>query len=258
MSNTLPALGIEAGDPAAMTAAEAAQRIRAWHDALRHLSSMAEAQVMAAAWAIQRELPDRPAFDAFVGATLDGVMTPDQAWLSAQTWDAARSNRGIRDLARTHPDRAVEFMRTLVDAGQADRVANLDEDDRAIADLAAAPPREFRSRLRRLYAAERHASAGRNPADVQRIETLTEERDAALAQVADADKVAAHPAAALTAATSEMQEEEKRLAQLAERVDQALAGGAPSQAARDRLLRTVELAMSSLERIAGAAMGLDD
>ena len=240
-------------DIESLTALQAAQRVRAWHETLRTLSAIAEAQVMEAMWVIRREYPKRAAFVEFVAARV-GIVAPRRAWLMAQTWDAARRNRNMRRLAETQPDEAIEFARGLVEAGQEERLANLDDDDREIAEALTGTPRQRRSRLRKLLDAERAAATGRHPVDVKRIEDLTAERDAALVAAEAGGERTASPASL----TADLQKVERTVATLAEAAAEALRAGAVGESARERLLRTIDLMIGSLDRISAAAMGLDE
>ena len=228
--------------PETLTAVQAAQRIRAWSDVLHTLSAVAEAQVMAAAWAIRREHPDRAAFDAFAARHLGGAMDPGRAWTLAETWDAARRNRGLRALAARRPDDAAALVREYADAS----AGHLDEDDRAVAEILGAAPRKRRAALRELRAAARAAEGNRHPGDLRRIRELEAERDAAEVR---AGARGADPAALLA-------EDEKRLAARADEFD-ALRDRL-SAPARDRLLRVADMAMGSIERIQTALSGGED
>lgn len=221
-----------------LPALQAAQRIRTWREVLHAMSATAEAQVMASCWAIRREHVDREAFDAFVARHLDGVLRGDQAWALADTWDAARRNRGIRDLASTRPDEAVALV-----TGYAEAVPDggFDEDDRELVELLAAPPRKRRTRLRELRAAAMAARENRDPEDVRRIRELEGERDDALVQARIAGAGGAIDPMELLA------EDERRLSARADEFDGLR--GRLSDGARDRLLRLADMAMGSLERI---------
>ena len=234
--------GIVGDGPAeSLTAVQAAQRILAWRDAVHTLSAIAEAQVMEAAWAIRREHSDRDAFGAFVERNLGDVLDADRAWSMAETWDAARRNRQLRELARRRPEEAVAFVRDFAESAD----GALDDDDREAVELLSAPPRQRRARLRELQADARAAGEGRNPADVRRIAELEAERDEAVFQARLAGPVA-DPAETLA-------EDERRLAARADEID-ALRGKL-SAAAADRLLRVADMAMGSLERIMSALQG---
>ena len=137
------------GEPG--TAIQAVWRIRAWHDAMRTLSAIAEAQVMQACWVIRREHSDRGDFDAFCAAQgLAPIMGAPQAWLMAETWDVARRQRPLRELAADRPTDAIAFVRGFVEAGHEEDLRELDEDDQRVVEILAAPPRARRSKIRAL------------------------------------------------------------------------------------------------------------
>ncbi|MYI76068.1 MAG: hypothetical protein F4057_12470 [Acidobacteria bacterium] len=240
-------------DVSSMTALQGAQGLNNWTLARQHLVRFTDVQMMVHAWVIRREYPEREAFDAFCGEHVF-THTAEKAWLLAQTWEVARRSRDMQQLARVDPDEAVELMQDFVDAGLEQRVTDLDEDDRAIVQVLAAPRRQRRLRLREMCAAER--GAGRLPQDVRLIEELTAERDAARAELAAVDKVRSHPVAALNAASDDLQQREAALAELVEAVAGALrGGGASAQATRERMLRTCDLMFGSLERLSAMCMG---
>lgn len=140
------------GEDTPATALEAVARIRVWHDALRALSAMAEARLMAAAWRIQEDIPERAQFDSFVGAHLKGVLAPDRAWLMAETWSVASQHRQIRDFAQAAPAEAMGLVKLFVDSGQMEQLELLNEEDERFAALASASPRKRRRMMRDLLA----------------------------------------------------------------------------------------------------------
>ena len=220
-----------------LTALEAAQRIRAWRDTVQTLSALAEAQVMEATWAIRREHPNRAAFDAFVVRELDGALESDRAWSMADTWDAARRNRTLRDLVRRRPEEAITFVR---DYAEATEHAGFGEDDREAAQLLAAPPRKRRAMLRELQAAARAGRKRRDPNDA--TVSRDPERDATATRV----RTAARDGSPIEG----LAEDARRLAHRADEFD-ALRGRL-SGSARHRLLRLADMAMRSVEQIKSA------
>ena len=226
---------VPAGPVDGLPAVQAAQCIRAWREVLNAVSAAAEVQVMAACWAIRREHADRESFGAFAARHLDGLLEPDRAWTLAETWDAARRNRGVRDLAASRPDEAVALV-----SGYAEAVPDggFDEDDRELVELLAAPPRKRRARLRELREEARAARESRDPEDVRRIRELEEERD--------------RRAASSRPATGDdprdlVAEAEQRLTAAAEGL--VARRGTLSTDARERLFLLADLAMGALERI---------
>ena len=124
------------------TIPDALATIRAWRALLQAVAGVAEAQVMAACWVIQRDAADRGAFDEAV-RRIPGL-PPDRAWAMAETWAVARRQRAVRTLALDAPAEAVRFVSELasaVDTGE------LTDDDREVAELLAAPPRQRRLQL---------------------------------------------------------------------------------------------------------------
>ena len=159
----------------------AAAEIRAWHLTLRTIGSAAEAAVMRACWRIRQAHPDTEEFGRFVFNELGGCMTPRKAWLLADTWEVARKNRKVHELAASQPDKAVAFVRDFTDAvaavdGDETLPLPLDEDDKEVVALLTAPPKKRRAKLRELVAARR-APRDRHPDDVERIRELEAERE---------------------------------------------------------------------------------
>ena len=230
-------------DPATLTALEAVEHIRRWTQALEKVSTLAEVQRMGAAWAIQREYPEREAFAAFAGPRLAGMYTSEQLWLMAENWGMSRSSPRLRELTRAHPGEALEVTRTLVEAGAQERLARLDQSDRALLEVLDGPPREMSARLRKLL-------DRRHPEDVKRIETLTEERDAARAALADADQVHGLPTATINEVITDLQRLEREAAADAERFEQHDA----STAQRERALRAIDLIIGHMERMSVVCM----
>ena len=240
---TVPAERLDASASGPANALEAAHRIRAVHETMVAISRIAEAQVMEAAWTIRREHPDRDAFERFVAERV-GVLAPEKAWLMAQTWDAARGSPELRDLARTRPADAMDFVRGYVEAGLQERLGGLDETDRAAVRLAS-QPRRLRAHMRDLV---RQHDANRD-----RIEALERERDDAVAELVaergGASRLDAHP----MRAADDLRDAESRLAEIADRLAPVLA--AATESVRSRVLATNDLAMGHLERIAAAVYG---
>ena len=227
---------VPAGPVDELSAVQAAQCIRAWREVLNAVSAAAEVQVMAACWAIRREHADRESFGSFAGRHLDGVLGHDRAWTLAETWDAARRNRGVRELAATRPDEAVALV-----SGYAEAVPDggFDEDDRELVELLSAPPRQRRARLRELREDARATRESRDPEDVRRIRELEEERDR--------DARERHAAGAGADPRELVAEAEQRLTAAADVL--AARRGTLSSDARERLFLLADLAMGALERI---------
>lgn len=133
-----------------LTAIQAVEQIRAWHEALRSISAVAEVRILEACWTIRRERPEREDFNALVGGHLDGILEPDRAWLMAETWDAARRSRRLREVAVREPDSAIAFVREFVDGGRAERLQSLDDEDHEVISILTDRPAQRRSRIRAL------------------------------------------------------------------------------------------------------------
>lgn len=223
-----------AGSGSTMTAIQAVERIRAWHETMRALSAVVEAQVMEACWCIRRELVDRNLFDAFVGGHLDGMVEPSRAWLMAETWDVARRSSPLRAFASRQPSEAIEFVRTFVEVGAAEQLKSLDEHDRTLVGLITAPARTRRSR----------------------IEALTRQRSLDLEGGAECRERPPQPetAAGLNECIVELRALTHRIDELATVLPDLLAGDASNRARRERIFPLTDLGIGALERIASAAV----
>ena len=174
---------------ATLSAIQAAQHIRVVVAFTRTIAEMAEAQIMEAAWIVRRDYPERGGFDRFVAEQLGETMSPDRVWRYAETWGAIRASRPLRELAQRRPGEAISLIAEYRDAG-GDTEA-LDAADRHV-QQALSKPKRTRARLfREMARSHLAASAGRNPADVEQIRTLSEERDAALQELERNRKVVA-------------------------------------------------------------------
>ena len=169
---------------ASLNAIQAAHRIIAWHGVAKAIFTMIHGEIMQAAWIIRREHPEREDFDRFVAAHgLTDVMSPDRAWLAAETWEVARSQRSLLAVVTERPEEAMRFVWEFVSAGAERGLQRLEQDDPRIVGVLALPPRKRNSEIQRLVALGEAASEGRHPADVEQIRTLTEERDAAIEEL---------------------------------------------------------------------------
>ena len=233
----------------------AAAEIRAWFLTLRTIGTAAETAVMRACWRMRQAHPEQDDFGRFVFNELEGCMTPRKAWLLADTWEVARKNRKVHELAASQPDRAVAFVRDFTDAVEAagGRAENLplplDDDDREIVALLTAPPKKRREKLRDLVAARR-APRDHHPDDIQQIEDL----QAALAAREHAASEPAGPAAlreaveALAAVEAPALEALRKVAEALK----AIAGDVPDFA-RQRVLRICDRVGGSLDETTAAA-----
>ena len=175
---------------ATLSAIQAAQHIRVVVAFTRTIAEIAEAQIMEAAWIVRRDYPERGGFDRFVAEQgLDETMSPDRVWRYAETWDAVRASRPLRELAQRRPGEAISLIAEYRDAG-GDTEA-LDAADLHVQQALSLPKRKRASLFREMARSHLAASAGRNPADVEQIRTLSEERDAALQELERNRKVVA-------------------------------------------------------------------
>ena len=204
-----------------MSARQGARCIRAWSDTLRALSPIAAAQALEACWAIRTEYSARQTFDAFVRQHVR-VLSPDRAWLMAQTWDAARCHRELLMLAWSRPEDAIEFVRAFVEAGAEDLLGRPGDADRETAELLRLPRRERRTRLRAL---------------------LDRPRDPP--QRTPSDAASRTPETAAASPVDELQELERRLDALSQRFMSVKVSRAELQKAEG----LSALAMMALERI---------
>ena len=150
------------------TPERAAASIRAWRDLLTLVGTIAELQVMEALSVIRRHLPERDRFDSFCAEHLDGILEPDEAWNRALTWEVSGRQRALKEFAQASPAEATAFVRDFADALGPARIDQLDEDDREVAELLAAPPRARRKQLRELVATRRAVeSASAAPGELQ-------------------------------------------------------------------------------------------
>ena len=226
----------------------AAGKILSWRDTLRTISLVAEAEVMAACFAIRRAHPDRERFEAFTTKWLKGTLTPARAWLLADLWAVAKEDPGVRGLTFSDPRRAIDLMRDFTRAIEADwrgraRI-DLDADTRKIAELMLAPTRGRTVRMRKFAAEVRAARAGRNPDDVARIAELEAERAAA-------DTAPSLPKRA-AAAVEAFARQEAALVETAREIEALCAAGALSRRARGRLLLTADMLADTVDAVAGA------
>ena len=261
---TLP--GVLNRPAATLTAVQAVQHIRACVAITRTLVELARAQIAEAAWIVRREHPERVAFERFV--TEQGIgdaMSPGQAWREAEAWDVMRRQRPLRELAHNHHDEAVRLALEFVDGGG--DTGALDEDDRRITEILSQPKRKRTELLREMVRAQRAAPEGRNPADVEQIRTLTEERDAAVRELAHKGGVvpmADTPAGRVQSLYGELVDIHTRMADIAVRYEAALEGQ-PRPGAEPRPLAAAVSNMTGLadrlteqaERITAASFGLE-
>ncbi len=236
---------------------EELRRIRAVCGLARAVSQMLEAQLMESLWKVRREVSERGAFEGLIRSHTE--LEPGRAWLMAETWEVARRNRELRELAADRPREAMALVSQFVEAGVEERLEDLGKEDREVAEVMAKPPRQRNAAIRELIAAGRAVSEGRHPGDRERIAALEAERDEAVAELGAARKVAdmgSHPRAQLRESVAELRGLESSLAELAERLEGLLPGAGES--ARRQVLAAADMAVGSLERISGAATDGDE
>ena len=204
-----------------MSACQGARCIRAWSDTLRALSPIAAAQALEACWAIRNEYSSRETFDAFVRQHVR-VLSPDRAWLMAQTWDAARYHRELLMLAWSRPQDAIEFVRAFVEAGAEDLLRRPGDTVAETAELLRLPRRKRRARVRVLLD---------RPGDPPRRTT--------------SDAASRTPETAAASPVDELQELERRLDALSQRFMKVKLSETELQKAEG----LSALAMMALERI---------
>lgn len=160
----------DAACPAA--ALDAVREIKLLQSMVRHVAQFAEARLMEKLWDIHRAIPDEGAFREFIAGHL--TILPDEALRYALTWDSARENKALRDLAHTAPNDALRLVNDLV----ADGGDGPPEVDPEVTRILSLPARRRHEAIRDLVEA-RH---GHHPADKEQIRALTAERDELLAK----------------------------------------------------------------------------
>ena len=169
-----------------------------------------------------------------------------------ETWDVARCQRDLRELATTRPREAMSLVRSFVDAGaDAAAIESFTADDAEVAAVLALPPRRRNTRIREMIRRERDGGGegARDPADAERIAEL-EARVEALSQ-----PPATHPGARWRAALDRLRESDGTLAGVAGEVAELsrLPCGVPAAQAT-RLLRLADGLQESLDAISGALL----
>ena len=160
----------DAAYPAA--ALDAVREIKLLQSMVRHVAQFAEARLMEKLWDIHRAIPDEGAFREFIAGHL--TLPPDEALRYALTWDSARENKALRELAHTAPNDALRLVNDLaVDAGDSPP-----EVDPEVTRILSLPARRRHEAIRDLVDAQQ----GHHPADKEQIRSLTAERDELLAQ----------------------------------------------------------------------------
>ena len=228
--------GAGVDDAPPTTAIGAAHLIHAWHTTVREVAPVAHAQIMESWWVIRQEHPERPAFDAFLHAQgLDRFSDVDQAWLMADTWDVARRQRSLRDLAADHPSDAVSSVWEFVQAGRKEDLAKLNENNRKVAEILSLPPRKRTAAIHDL------------------VEYRLERLDLAPAEPPPSPPPPPNTAGELEKCIGELREMVQRLDGLAHVLPDRLAGDSRNRSRRERILPLTDLATGALDNIASAA-----
>lgn len=166
----------------ALDANELAERINGLYAATWQIMRQSEAQLMEMLWELRYKhftedaapansrLPAQ-GFQAFVEARIPWL-SPADAQRMADTWDAARKDRGLREFARAKPGEAMRFFPMLAAAGGADALPG----DKDVAEILAMPPRKRNKKLRELIDAA-NGDGKRSPDDEELIKSLRAERD---------------------------------------------------------------------------------
>ena len=141
---------------AVMTAVEEIKTIR---NMTIQFAQMAEAQIMERLWGIRKEFADDASFGVFVAEQTN--IDAKTAVRYVVTWDGARQNRGLRELANQSPDQAMSFVQRLTAGGIKDRVV---ADDKEVARLLSMPARKQHRELRKLIDAARGDSTATSTA----------------------------------------------------------------------------------------------
>ena len=134
----------------------------------------------------------------------------------------------------------------FLDAAAEDGLEILGEDDVQFAAIYAMPPRKRPRAIRDLVESRRTADSGRSQADVERIATLTAERDEAVAKLSA-------PTPEAKGVLAELAAVESHLAEVAGRVAAAFGGGAVPELARRRVQRWGDQLHETVDQILDAA-----
>ena len=231
---------------------EELSRVRAISHAFRVIAETLEAQLMASLWKIQKEVPDQTAFYKLIREHTE--LVPERAWLMAQTWETARHNRPLRELTLDRPSEALACVTAFVEAGMEDKLENLGEDERRVAEIAVMTPRKRAEAIRDLVAKGKAAQAGRHPADAEEIKTLKAEvagtvrdRDAAAAELEKERQKNSGGQSPERLALNALRDAEKSLAQACENVRPLLE--AASDGIREEAQRVGDTARVTIERL---------
>ena len=227
---------------ASLSAVQAVQRIRVCVGVARSIAELMEMQVREAAWVVRREHPERDAFVRFCAEQgLGDTISPGRAWRYAEEWDLIRARRPLRELAQDRPREAISLLAAYSDTrGE----ATMDAVDREIHAALSEPSKRKRlAGLREIGERAMAAREDRNPADVEEIRTLTEERDAAVRELHKARGHAGGGGAEAFVLYGDLIDVQHRLLALAQAVEAWMdAGDGDSAVMRRRVEQSLEVA----------------
>ena len=221
------------------------RRVQAICNTMHAVAQVLEAQMMESLWKISKEVPERPAFERLVREHTN--LQPERAWLMAQTWESARRNRDLRELALDRPSEALALVSEFVEAGLDDRLESLSDDDREVAAIIAKPPRKRTAAIRELIAQGKAAQQGRSQADDKYITRLEAQRDDALAELKKARQENSGSQSPERQALNALRDAEKRLAQACEDMRPLLQTA--SKRVLDEAQRLGDTAMKTIEEL---------
>lgn len=244
---------------------DAAARICSLFDTALAVAASIEAQMMEALHEIRRACPDEEMFKTVVAEMTP--LRPAEAVRMVETWDVARRQRDLRELAQNRPREAMNLVRAFTDAGAGDaEVTAFTADDAEVAAVLALPPRKRNARIREMVRREQDGAGGHHPADREAIRALTEECDALAGQVEAQRRtpaaLAAAPLARLRAVRAALNDALEPLSAVIQDVAQCfddLDPAALSAAAQDeagRIIYAAERVTDELETVMHRAMVL--
>ena len=227
---------------------DAAARICSLFDTALALSAAIEAQMMEALHEIRRATPDEETFRAVVAEMTP--LRPADAARMVETWDVARRQRDLRELAQNRPREAMSLVRAFADAGAGDA---------EVTAVLALPPRKRNARIREMVRREQDGAGGHHPADREAIRALTEERDALAGQVeALSNPPAAHPGQRWRSVVERVRQAEAVVADAAGEVVELCAAPADAPPAQTTpLLSLTDSLQASLDTLSGALLQRD-
>ena len=229
------------------------RRIQAICETMRAVSEALYTQLMESLWRMRRDLgDDRSRFNIVVAAHTE--LKPERAWAMAETWEIVRRNRSMREMAFRKPNEALAFVVQLIEAGCADMLNGMDDNDEVMK-VMSLTPRKRTQAIRTLIEKSKAIDQDHHPADQERIASLEAERDAAVELLKVRKVITPHGGEEARRIADDMRKTEKDLADVAHRL--ALL---PHDSARDAINSEVialsDLIIQSAERISGTL--LDD